>query len=196
MGRYQRHHHHQWGKVDKPCAAVEKDEDSLTTTFLMEFANSGYNYKRTSPKLLYLLFISFFSCSFILAPHIFNSNTTFSLLYLTSMEDMKVNVPMCSSISNAAESATHISWQVTPGESPKLQPSFTAKSPPSWSYSSSPRTAKRISFSTAPKPSSRPTEPFSGYDSPTPKSSLHHDTQGAGSACRWHQPSGRGREVA
>ncbi|KAM1174165.1 hypothetical protein ACFX13_027403 [Malus domestica] len=73
---------------------------------------------------------------------------------------------------------------------------FTAKSPPSWRYSSSPRTVKRIYFLMAPKPSSRPTEPFSGYDSPTPKSSLRRDVQGAGSACRWHQPSGRGQGVA
>ncbi|KAM2068724.1 hypothetical protein PS2_000339 [Malus domestica] len=91
MGRYQRHQHHQWRKVDKPCAAAEEDEDSRTTTFLMEFANS--------------------------AP-----TPLFSLIYSTPMEDMKVNVPVCSSISNAAESAAHIIRQVTPGESLNLQP--------------------------------------------------------------------------
>ncbi|KAM2437148.1 hypothetical protein EV1_014221 [Malus domestica] len=100
MARYQRHQHNQWRKVEKPCAAAEEDEESQTTTFLMEFANSGYYYKRTSPKLLYLLFISFLSCSFILAPHLFSSTTTFSLLYSTPVEDMDVNVPLCSSISN------------------------------------------------------------------------------------------------
>ncbi|KAM2626777.1 hypothetical protein TB2_000323 [Malus domestica] len=60
MGWYQRHQYHQWRKVDKPGAAAEEDEDSRTTTFLMEFANS--------------------------------------------------------------ESAAHIIRQVTPGESPNLQP--------------------------------------------------------------------------
>lgn len=98
MGRYQRHH--QWRKGEKH---TEDDEESQT--FLMEFANSGY-YKRTSPKLLYLLFLSFLSCSFILAPHLFSTNTTFSLLYSTMVEneglaaEMDVNVPLCSSISN------------------------------------------------------------------------------------------------
>lgn len=98
MGRYQRHH--QWRKGEKH---TEDDEESQT--FLMEFANSGY-YKRTSPKLLYILFLSFLSCSFILAPHLFSTNTTFSLLYSTMVEneglaaEMDVNIPLCSSISN------------------------------------------------------------------------------------------------
>ncbi|KAM5558718.1 xylan glycosyltransferase MUCI21-like [Rosa sericea] len=100
MVRYQRCH--QWKKGEKHI-----DEDEESQTFLMEFANSGY-YKRSSPKLLYLLFISLLSCSFILAPHLFSSSTTFSLLYSTLIEDeglaadMNINAPLCSSISDGA----------------------------------------------------------------------------------------------
>ncbi|XP_050382540.1 xylan glycosyltransferase MUCI21-like [Argentina anserina] len=99
MVRYQRCP--QWRKWEKH---IDEDEEQ---TFLMEFANSGY-YKRSSPKLLYLLFISLLSCSFILAPHLFSSSTTFSLLYSTLIEDeglasdMNINAPLCSAISNGA----------------------------------------------------------------------------------------------
>ncbi|PQQ00926.1 uncharacterized protein Pyn_39878 [Prunus yedoensis var. nudiflora] len=82
----------------------------------MEFANSGY-YKRTSPKLLYLLFLSFLSCSFILAPHLFSTNTSFSLLYSTMVE----NEGLAAEMDGGSSLKNYVAGVVEEGETEELE---------------------------------------------------------------------------
>ncbi|KAB2608262.1 hypothetical protein D8674_011430 [Pyrus ussuriensis x Pyrus communis] len=87
MVYYKRYQQRKKGEEDEECQSI-----------LMEFSNSGF-YKRTRPKLLTFVFLSLLSCSFILAPHLFYPNTTFSLLRLGA-HDMVVYAPLGSSIAN------------------------------------------------------------------------------------------------
>ncbi|KAM1992978.1 hypothetical protein ACFX16_009370 [Malus domestica] len=73
-------------------------EDEECQSIIMGCSNSGY-YKRTRPKLLSFVFLSLLSCSFVLAPHLFYPNATFSLLRLAA-DDMVAYAPSSSSISN------------------------------------------------------------------------------------------------
>ncbi|KAK1576641.1 hypothetical protein Q3G72_015497 [Acer saccharum] len=123
MARHQRCH--QWKKFGlvqvKPLkhhTVPFKDEehggggDEESRAFLLVVPPSssyGYYYNnnnnnRTKLKLLTLLFLSFLSCSFILALHLFGSTSAFSLFYsFGGVNDCSVsdaNAPLCGSISN------------------------------------------------------------------------------------------------
>lgn len=73
MVRYHRLHQ-QWRKGDKH---MEEDEESQA--LIMDCGTAGCYFKRTRPKLLSLLLLSLLSCCFLLAPHLYNSGSTFSL---------------------------------------------------------------------------------------------------------------------
>lgn len=73
------HHHQQYHRVNHWRKGQALDEDEESQTLLVDCGSSGY-YKRTRPKLVSLLLLSLFSCVFILAPHLFGSSSTFSLL--------------------------------------------------------------------------------------------------------------------
>ncbi|XVF07197.1 hypothetical protein REPUB_Repub06bG0117800 [Reevesia pubescens] len=91
-------HHQRYNQLKK-----SGDEEGGTLVFV--WTNPGY-YRRRRPKLFSVLFLSLLSCSFILAPHLFSSSSTFSHLYSFGVQnegragDMDVNAPLCSSISN------------------------------------------------------------------------------------------------
>lgn len=53
--------------------------DEETTPLSLVFGNSGYNHKRTKPKLFYIVFLCLISFSLFLAPELFSSHK-FSLL--------------------------------------------------------------------------------------------------------------------
>ncbi|KAH7843501.1 hypothetical protein Vadar_017371 [Vaccinium darrowii] len=90
-------HYQRYNPLKKGLEVVSDDEESQNT---LDF------HKITRPRFLYLLFLSLFSCSLILAPQFFNLPPNFSLLYKFGYEDgrlsaeMDVNTPICSSISN------------------------------------------------------------------------------------------------
>ncbi|PON53901.1 Glycosyltransferase [Parasponia andersonii] len=98
------HHHHLRGNHWRKGQALEEDEESQTLV-VMDCGSSGY-YKRTRPKLVSLLLLSLLSCVFVLAPHLFGSSSTFSLLYSPQDEseelssDLNVIAPSVSSESN------------------------------------------------------------------------------------------------
>nr|GMD44708.1 EGF domain-specific O-linked N-acetylglucosamine transferase-like [Ipomoea batatas] len=69
MVHYQRNH-----VLVKKGGLVDGDEEDESHHHLLGlvWGNSGYN-KRAKPNLLFILFLSLLSCSFIFAPHLFNS---------------------------------------------------------------------------------------------------------------------------
>lgn len=73
MVRYQRSRQLKKGEHEN----IGEDEETQALVFL--FANSGYS-KRTRPKLFTLLFLSILSCGLVLAPHLFGSSSSLSLL--------------------------------------------------------------------------------------------------------------------
>lgn len=97
--RYQRSRQLKKGEHEN----IGEDEETQALVFL--FANSGYS-KRTRPKLFTLLFLSILSCGLVLAPHLFGSSSSLSLLYSFGrgserfVLDADMNSPPCSSISN------------------------------------------------------------------------------------------------
>ncbi|KAI4300805.1 hypothetical protein L6164_034139 [Bauhinia variegata] len=80
-----------------------KDEESQNLD--LDCTNSGY-YKRTKPKLSYILFLVLLSFSFVLAPLFFGSSSNLSLLYSPGTKDGStmakedVKAAVCSSVSN------------------------------------------------------------------------------------------------
>ncbi|KAL5546338.1 hypothetical protein UlMin_006025 [Ulmus minor] len=95
MVHYQRYH--QWRK------GLSTKDDEESQNLIMDCANSGL-YKRSRPKLLSLLLLSLLSCTFVLAPYLFSSSSTFSLLYSPEEESQGLSVeidgksPPCSSV--------------------------------------------------------------------------------------------------
>lgn len=79
--------------------------DEETTPLSLVFGNSGYNHKRTKPKLFYIVFLCLISFSLFLAPELFSSHK-FSLLYSFSSEggglSSKSDYNACSSVSNGS----------------------------------------------------------------------------------------------
>lgn len=73
MVHYQRYH--QFKKGEEKQQHGGEDYDFLA----LMYANSGY-YRRTRPKLFYLVILSLLSTCLILAPHLFCSSSAFSLL--------------------------------------------------------------------------------------------------------------------
>ncbi|KAJ4706371.1 putative Glycosyltransferase [Melia azedarach] len=112
MVRYQRYHQVKKGEQHQHVLPVKQntafeDEDEESRALVLVCApnyNSYYYNKRTRPKLLSLLFLSLLSCTFVLAPHLLTSSSTFSLHYSFGTESEglvpAVNTPLCSSISN------------------------------------------------------------------------------------------------
>ncbi|KAJ7976753.1 Glycosyltransferase [Quillaja saponaria] len=91
------HYHRYHKKSEEPI----KDEESQILD--LECANFGF-YKRTRPNLWTLLFLSLFSCTFIIAANFFGSFSTSSLLFSFGFEDdssmvENAKTELCSSVS-------------------------------------------------------------------------------------------------
>nr|GMD03953.1 EGF domain-specific O-linked N-acetylglucosamine transferase-like [Ipomoea batatas]GMD47978.1 EGF domain-specific O-linked N-acetylglucosamine transferase-like [Ipomoea batatas]GME08633.1 EGF domain-specific O-linked N-acetylglucosamine transferase-like [Ipomoea batatas] len=103
MVHYQRNH-----VLVKKGGMVDGDEEDESHHHLLGlvWGNSGYN-KRAKPNLLFILFLSLLSCSFIFAPHLFSASPpTFSLLYSFGFEgeglasEIDLYASLCSSVPN------------------------------------------------------------------------------------------------
>ncbi|XP_058210363.1 xylan glycosyltransferase MUCI21-like isoform X1 [Rhododendron vialii] len=90
--------HLRYSPLKKGVQNATEDEESQNSL--------GFNKITTRPRFLYLLFLSLFSCSLLLAPHFFCFPHNFSFLYSFGYEngrlfaEMDVNTTICSSISN------------------------------------------------------------------------------------------------
>ncbi|XP_038877480.1 beta-1,2-xylosyltransferase XYXT1-like [Benincasa hispida] len=97
------------GRTHFYCEQEDDEEEGAVAMACDDFyySTSAYN-KANKPKLLFLLFLSFLSCSFIFAPHFFSSfsSSSFSPFYSFGVQngdvsvDKQVFAPLCSSVPN------------------------------------------------------------------------------------------------
>ncbi|KAG2687158.1 hypothetical protein I3760_09G039200 [Carya illinoinensis] len=81
--------HHQWRKGDKH---IEDDKESQA--LIMQCESTGCYYKRTTPKLLTLLYLSILSFSFTLAPNLFGCGS-FSLIRTICCDRSSIRSDIC-----------------------------------------------------------------------------------------------------